>query len=99
MRGQPLACEGAYLLRIRRQARHPCDHVLDQVESVEVVEYRHVEWRRGRAFLLVAADMQVAVVGAPVSQLVDQGRIAMEGENDRLVPGEERVERFVGKAV
>src|SRR5512143_2711275 len=39
------------------EAGHPVDHVVDQPEAVEVVEHDHVEGRRGRSLLLVAADM------------------------------------------
>src|SRR6266568_1545269 len=38
------------------EARHAVDHVHDQVKPIQVVEHDHVEGRRGRALLLVAAD-------------------------------------------
>ena len=44
------------------QPRDPVDHVHDQVEAVEVVAHDHVEGRRGGAFLLVAAHVEVVVV-------------------------------------
>ena len=47
---------------------------------------------RGGAFLLVAAHMNVVVAGAPVGQAVDQPRVAVEREDDRLVDREERIE-------
>ena len=60
---------------------------------------RHVE-RRGRgALLLVAAHVEVVVVGAPVGQPVDQPRVAVVGEDHRLVAGEQRVEVGVGQPV
>ena len=46
--------------RPRREPGHPVDHVDHEVEPVEVVEHDHVERRRGRALLLVAADVDVA---------------------------------------
>ena len=55
--------------------------------------------RGGRALLLVAAHVEVVVVGAAVGQPVDQPRVAVVGEDDRLVGGEERVEVAVGQAV
>ena len=41
----------------------------------------HVERRRGRALLLVAAHVEVVVVGAPVGEAVDQPRVAVVGED------------------
>ena len=64
---------------------HAVDHVHDQVEAVQVVEHDHVERRRGRALLLVAAHVEVAVVGAPVGEPVDQPRVAVVGEDHRPV--------------
>ena len=81
------------------EAGHPVDHVHDEVVAVHVVEHDHVERRRGRALLLVAAHVQVAVVRPPVGQPVDQPRVAVVGEDHRPVGGEERVELRVGEPV
>ena len=81
------------------EAGHAVDDVHDQVEAVEVVEHDHVEGRGRGALLLVAAHVEVGVVGAAVGQAVDQPRIAVVGEDDRLVGGEQRVELGVGQAV
>jgi hypothetical protein len=54
----------------------PVDHVLAQVEAVEVVEHYHVERRRRGPLLLVAAYVDVLVAGAAVRQSVDQPRVA-----------------------
>ena len=48
--------------RPARRARHAVDHVHHEVEAVEVVQHDHVERRRGRALLLVAAHVEVGVV-------------------------------------
>ena len=45
----------------RAQIRNAIDHVLHQVETVEVVLHAHVEGRGDRALFLVAADMQFVV--------------------------------------
>jgi hypothetical protein len=63
-----------------------------QMEAVEVVEHHHVERRRRGAALLEAAHVQLLMVGVPVRQPVDQPRITVVGEDDRLVSGEDRVE-------
>ena len=81
----------------RPELRHAIDHVLHQVEAVEIVQHDHVEGRRGGALFLVPANVQVAVVRAAVGEPVDQPGIAVEGEDDRLVRGEERVE-VVGRS-
>src|SRR4051794_26855443 len=62
------------------EARDPVDDVHDEPEPVEVVEHDHVERRGRRPLLLVPADMEVGVVGAPVGQPVDQPRVAVVGE-------------------
>src|SRR5260370_17465503 len=48
------------------ELRQTIDDVLDEVEAIHVVQYRHVEGGRDRAFLLVAAHMQVPLVPAAV---------------------------------
>jgi hypothetical protein len=37
------------------------------------------------ALLFVAADVDVVVVGAAIGEAVDQPRVGVEGEDDRLV--------------
>src|SRR6516225_801815 len=63
------------LLCIRRprpQLWHAVNHVADQMESVEVIHYAHVERRRCCALFLVAAYMDVVVAISPVGQAVNQ---------------------------
>ena len=50
----------AQLRRPLAEPGHAVDDVHHEVEAVEVVEHDHVERRRGRALLLVAADVEVA---------------------------------------
>src|SRR5207248_11076142 len=61
--------------------------------------FRSVEGRGDRAFLLVAPDVQVAVISAPVGQAMDEPRISVEGEDDRTVAREQGVEIRVRQAV
>ena len=79
--------------------RQAVDGVHHEVEAVQIVQHRHVEGRGDGALFLVAADVDVVVVGAAVCQPVDQPRIGMEGEDDRLVLGEEVVEVHVAQPV
>ena len=46
------------------ESRHAVDDVHHEVEAVEIVQHGHVERRGGRALFLVAAHVQVVVVGA-----------------------------------
>ncbi len=75
------------------------DDVHGEVEAVEVVEDGHVEGGGDGAFFLVAADVEVVVVGAAIGEAVDEPGVAVEGEDDGLVFGEEDVEVGVGEAV
>src|SRR3954454_18042213 len=65
------------------EAVDPVDDVHGEVEAVDLVEDRHVEGRRGGALLLVATDVEVAVVGPLVGEPVDQPRVAVVGEDHR----------------
>ncbi len=85
--------------RLASKRRDAVDDVHDQVEAVEVVHHHHVERRRGRAFLLVTTHVQVVVVVAPVGQSMDDPGIAVVGEHDGPIRGEQRVELRVGHAV
>src|ERR1700739_1645769 len=97
-RGQPRI---GHLLTEHRgpagQPVDPVDDVHDQVEAVQVVEHHHVERRRRGAPLLEPPHMHAGVIGAPIGEPVDQPRIAMIGEDDWLVSGEQRVEFVVGQ--
>ncbi len=84
---------------LRPQVRDPVDDVDDEVVPVEVVEHDHVERRRRRALLLVAAHVDVRVARAAVGEAVDEPRVAVVGEDDRPVGGEQGVELAVGQAV
>ena len=81
------------------QSVDPVDDIDDQMEAVQIVEHHHVEGcRRGAAFL-EAAHVQVLVIGAAIGEPVDQPRIAVVGEDDGPVAGEERVELAVRQAM
>src|ERR1700720_669407 len=79
----------------RAQPRQPVDHGAHQVETVELVQHAHVERRRGRALLLVAAHVDIAVPVPTIGQAMDEPGIAVKGEDDRLVGGEEGIEKPV----
>src|SRR5450759_979017 len=89
----------AYVTGPRGEARDSVDGGDHQMEAVQVVEHDHVERGGGRALFLVAADVDVVVAIAAVGQAMDEPRVAVIGEDDRLVRGEERVELLVRHAV
>ena len=60
-------------------------YILDQMKTVQIVAYRHIEWCRRATFLFVAPHMQIRVVGATIGQPVDQPGIAVVGKDDRLI--------------
>ena len=74
------------------------DGVLHQVEAVNLVLHAHIEGGGDGALFLVAVNAQVAV-GALVGQLVDEGGIAVESEDDGLILGEDGVVLGVAEAV
>ena len=77
-----------FLLDVRAghlQCRNAVDHVDGQAEAVDLVLDRQFQRRVDAAFFLVAAHVEVLVVGAAVGQAVDQPGVAVEVEDDRLV--------------
>jgi hypothetical protein len=51
--------------------RHPIDDIAGQVEPVQVIEYGHVKGCGGGAFFLIAANAQIIVVSAAISEAMD----------------------------
>ena len=74
------------------------EHGLDEVEAVDFVLDADVERGRDGAFLVVAMNVEVVVVAA-IGQLVDEGWVAVEVEDDWLVFGEEHIELLIAKTV
>src|SRR5579863_3676861 len=81
---QPIAQELLQVSGHSAYPRDPIDHVAGQMEAVQVVPHRHVEWRRCGPFLLVAAHMEPLRHGAAIDQSMDQPRVAVEREDHRL---------------
>ena len=77
----------------------PIDGVNRQVETIHVVEHGHVERRRDRALLLVAANVKILVVRSPIREPVNERRITVIREDNRLVRGEQRIEVGLRQAV
>ena len=79
--------------------RHADHHIHGQAEAVDVVIDGEFQRRINASLLFVAAHMHVVVVRAPIGQPVNQLRIAVKIEDDRLVDREERIEIPIGKPV
>ena len=77
----------------------PIDDVHHKMEAVQIVQHGHVEWCGDGALFLVAADVDVVVVGAAINQAMNQPRVSVVSKDHRLVPGEELVEIHVAQAV
>ena len=74
------------------------DGFLHQVEAVDFILDADVEWSGDGAFLVVTMNVEVMVVTA-IGKLVDEGWIAVEVEDYRLVCGKEHIVLSVCQAV
>ena len=69
----------------RAETWHTMDYVADQVKAIKIVHHAHVERSTGRTLLFVATHVQVRMASSPVSQSVNEPRITVKREDDRLV--------------
>ena len=74
------------------------DGVNCQAETVSFVVHSQFHRRVDVALLFITAHMQ-GLVGAGISQAVNQPGIAVEVEDDRLVDSEQRIEVSIGQTV
>ena len=81
------------------QARDTVHHVPRKVKSIQIVQDGHIEGSGRCSFLFVPADVEVAMVGAPIRQAVYQPRITVVGKDDWLVDCKDRVKLRVGQPV
>src|SRR5258707_9357694 len=81
------------------ETRHAVDRINGQTEAVGLVANRQFERRVDVALLLITANMYVMLMRAAVGETVDQPRIGVEVEDDRLARGEERFEFAIGQPV
>ena len=81
------------------QPRNPIDDIARQMEAIQVVQYRHIKRRSGRSLFLVAANVEIVVIRSPIGEAVDQPRVPVIGEDDRLIGCKHRVELRVGQTV
>ncbi len=81
------------------QSRDAADHVARQVKAIQIIKDGHIERCRCCSLFLVSTDVEIVMIRAPIGQTMNQPRIAVVGEDDRLVGREDRVELPVGEAV
>ena len=81
------------------QCGYPVYNVDCQAKTINLVLDRQIERRVDIPFFLVTPDVQVFVICASVGQAMDQPRIAVEVENDRLIFGKQAVEVPVRESV
>jgi hypothetical protein len=55
------------------------------VKAIEIIHHAHVERSTGRSLLFVTTHVQIRVASSPVSQSVNEPRITVKREDDRLV--------------
>ena len=83
------------LLRVRSrnaQPRDAVDHVDRQAETVDLVVDGQFQRCVDVALLLVPAHVHVFMIGAAVSQPVDQPRVTVKIEDDRFIQRKQAVE-------
>ena len=68
------------------------DDIHGNCEAVNLVIDCQLQRRVDVAFFLIAAHVKIGVIGASVSESMDQPRIAVEVEHHRFIPGEQSVE-------
>src|SRR5262249_892975 len=86
------------LLRVPSDSRESGDGVHNihrQAEAVDVVVDRQLQRRVDTAFLFVSPHVNVAVIRAPVGEPMNQLRIPVKVEQDRLVDGKQGIEVVV----
>src|SRR5579864_7386404 len=81
------------------QLRNSIDDVHSEAETVDVVVDRQFQRRVDASFLLVSTHVDIGEIRAPVSQAVNQLRVAVEVEHDRFIDREERIEFTVRESV
>ncbi len=69
--------------------RDAVDRVIGQMEPVQTITHRHVERSRRRPFLAVAMNVKSFGIRSFVGETMDERRVAVVGEDNRNVGGED----------
>src|SRR5262245_50198830 len=71
--------------------RNAINHVDREAKPIDLVLDRQVQRGVDVTLLLVTAHVQIAVIRPAIRESMDQPRVAVEVEDDRLVGGEQRI--------
>ena len=71
----------------------------NEMEPVKAIHHHLIEGRAGGAFFLVAMHMKIPMIGATIGEPVNQRRIAVIGEDDRLIYCEELIEFSIAQTM
>ena len=55
------------------------------MKAIQIIQHSHVEGRSNRALLFVTTNVNIMVISATVGEPVDQPRVGVVGEDNRLV--------------
>src|SRR5262245_35417089 len=94
--------EAQLFLRVRAAGTKGRDSINDvhrNGEAINLIANGQIERSVDVAFFLIAADVQVLVIGAPISEPVNQPRVTVKVEDDGFVLGEQSIEVAIGQAV
>ena len=69
------------------------------METIQIVQDRHVEWRGDGALFLVSSHMDVGVIGAAVGQAMNLPRVRMKGKDDRSIGGKKFIELYIAQTM
>src|SRR5436305_345057 len=92
----------ALLNEWRRQMMEACCTLHGQDAEMiptDLIEHDHIEGRGGRSLFVKPAHMETSRIGTSVNECVDSSLIAVKGEHDGLVCGEEFCEGGVIESV
>src|SRR5947208_6070462 len=78
--------------------RDAVDDISYQVEAVQIVPDDHVERSRRCALFFVPSNVKIRMVSSPISETMNEPRIAVERKDDRFVEREERIEFLIRQA-
>src|SRR6266478_2701270 len=81
------------------EARHPDNDIFDQMESVQIIAYHHIEWSGGCSLLFVSPDMYVVMITSSVCQPVYQPWVPVISKDYRLIFCKQHVKVAVAQAM
>src|ERR1700686_292704 len=83
----------------RVKTRNAVDDIDGEIKPINLVDNGEFQRSIDVAFLLIAAHVNVVMIPAAITELVDQRRIGMEIKNYGLVGSEKRIKVAVGKSM